>query len=249
MKIIDFEGIPLHICDLDEVRQHFTEVLNSKRKEYISFINPEIFLQQEKDRVLHSYFMNSSMNFVDGVNLLYAINKKLNTKYSTMNRLPGTDFFEYLPTNKTINVFLYGAKEENCLLAIKNIETHYPFIKICGHINGYSDMDDEEIVDIINDSNADIVIVCFGCPKQEYWIKNNFEKIQTKVIFGNGGSIDFWSGNIKRAPRFIIKFGFEWLFRLFVSFSLKRLKRQIKLIAFLYKYKKKKYDVCIKYDS
>ena len=106
-------------------------------------------------------------------------------------------------------------------------------------------MSDEEIINRINSQNIDIVIVCLGCPKQEYWIKNNFDKINTKIIFGNGESIDFWSGNTKRAPKIFINLGIEWLFRLFASFSISRVKRQMKLAKFLIKYKLKRYNICL----
>ena len=96
----------------------------------------------------------------------------------------------------------------------------------------------------INNSVPDIVIVCLGCPNQEMWICRNISKINAKIIIGNGGAIDFWSGNVKRAPSFFIKNGFEWIYRLFQDFSIKRIKRQLKLLKFVWNVKTKKYTVC-----
>lgn len=245
MNVVNFEDISLTIFSRIEIINYFSEVLLSKSKKYITFINPEIFLQQDKDVVLHNYFKNADKNFVDGINLLYAINSVLKTKYNSSDRLPGTDFFEYLPNNQKINIFFYGAQEENCLLAKQRIEEKYSNIKICGYINGYTDKTDEEIVSSINNANTDILIVCLGCPKQELWINQNYKNLKTTIVFGNGGSIDFWSGKTKRAPDFFIKIGFEWFYRLFASFSLSRVKRQSKLLIFLIKYKLKKYKILL----
>lgn len=71
----------------------------------------------------------------------------------------------------------------------------------------------------------------------------DYSKLNTKIIFGNGDAVDFWSGNTKRAPDFMIRLGLEWLFRLFASFSFKRVVRQIKLAKFLVSYKRGLHDV------
>lgn len=243
MNKIEFEEIPLCILNKKELHDYFSNVLESNEKKYISFINPEIILQQEKNEILHNYFKYADMNFIDGINLLYAINTKLHTNYTIKDRLPGTDFFNYLPTEKPIKIFFYGAKEENCLLAKEKIENKYSFINICGFINGYTNKTNEEIIKEINSCEPDILIVCLGCPRQESWIQENLSSINTKLAFGNGGSIDFWSGNTKRAPVFLINLGLEWLYRLFASFSFKRLIRQLKLFKFLFYYKFKKYKI------
>lgn len=78
---------------------------------------------------------------------------------------------------------------------------------------------------------------------QEKWIWENKSKLSVPVVFGNGGAVDFWSDSVRRAPDFMIKHGLEWLFRLFASFSFKRLRRQMKLVKFLVKYKRGGYDV------
>ena len=238
------ESIPLSFTDnREELIAKFTDMLVNGTKNLISFINPEIFLAQEKNNLLHEYFLSTKYNFVDGVNLLYAINKAFKTSYGVKERLPGTDFFDYLPTDRNISVFFYGAKEENCILAKEKIEEKYINVSIVDYVDGYSKLSDEEIIEKINSKNVDIVIVCLGCPNQEKWIKANFERINAKIIFGNGGSIDFWSGKTKRAPEFMINMGLEWMFRFFASFSWQRVKRQAKLVKFLIKYKLGLYNI------
>ena len=239
-----FEGIPVSFTsNEDAIKNVFQQLLSNNEKNTISFINPEIFLEQQKNISLHDYFLSTKYNFVDGVNLLYAINKVFKTSYGVKERLPGTDFFDYLPKEKNISVFFYGAKEENCILAKENIESKYKNVSIVDYIDGYSKLSDEEIITRINSKNVDIIIVCLGCPNQEMWIKTNLGKINAKIIFGNGGSIDFWSGKTKRAPEFMINMGLEWMFRFFASFSWKRVKRQSKLVKFLIKYKLRLYKI------
>ena len=219
-----------------EIKNTFNTLLNSQKSK-ISFINPEIFMQQRKDSELHNYFGSCKYNFVDGIGLLYAINQKYKTHFDSNYRYPGTDFFEYLPENRKIRIFFYGSKLENVIKAKELIESKYENITIADYFDGYSAISDEDLVKKINASNTDILIVCLGCPKQEQWIQKNYDALNIKIVFGNGGSIDFWSGAVKRAPVFFIKHGLEFIYRLFQNFTFKRIKRQLKLIKFLICYK------------
>ncbi|MDR2409031.1 MAG: WecB/TagA/CpsF family glycosyltransferase [Bacteroidales bacterium] len=218
-----------------EIVHAFDECLEKKEKIYISFINPEIYMCQEKNVYLKRYLQQSKYNFVDGVGLLYIINRGSKYRYKPKDRYIGTDFFTFLPKDRNIRLFLFGARKGNLLLAVKNISCQYKNIQIVGAVDGFTAFSDETIVEMINIACADIVIVCLGCPKQELWIKKNINKINTKIIFGNGGSIDNWSYIVKRAPEFIRNIGFEWFYRLLQDRNFTRLKRQIKLTSFFIK--------------
>ena len=227
MKKYLFEEIPLAVpSGRAEMKSVFSKMLDDSGQSVISFINPEIFLAQEKNPLLHEYFRSVKYNFIDGINLLYAINKKLGTSYSAADRYPGTDFFDYLPDDAKLR-----------------IESAHPNVKIIEWTFGYTKFDGDYLIEKINAAKPDILIVCKGCPLQKQWIWENRQKLNAKIIFGNGGAVDFWSGNTKRAPEFMIRLGLEWLFRLFASFSFKRLARQMKLVKFLVKYKRGEYDV------
>lgn len=244
MKRYLFEEIPLSVpSGLEEMRNVFSRMLESSEQSVISFINPEIFLAQQKNRNLHEYFKNANYNFIDGINLLYAINEKCGTSYAARDRYPGTDFFDYLPDNRKVKVYLYGSKIENLEDAKLRVESAHPNVKIIEWTFGYTKFDGDFLVEKINSANPDVLIVCKGCPLQEQWISENRNKLNAKIIFGNGGAVDFWSGNTKRAPGFMIRLGLEWLFRLFASFSFKRVVRQMKLAKFLVSYKRGLYDV------
>jgi N-acetylglucosaminyldiphosphoundecaprenol N-acetyl-beta-D-mannosaminyltransferase len=72
-----------------------------------------------------------------------------------------------------------------------------------------------KIVEIINRRQPDILFVAFGQVKQEKWIYRNLPQIPTvKVAMGVGGSFDYISGKVKRAPSLMRKLGLEWLYRM-----------------------------------
>ena len=73
----------------------------------------------------------------------------------------------------------------------------------------------EQIINNINNSGADILFVAFGHNKQEKWIYENLAKMPSvKIAMGVGGAFDYISGKIKRAPCWMRKIGLEWMYRL-----------------------------------
>lgn len=82
----------------------------------------------------------------------------------------------------------------------------------------------------IKGKKIDILFVAMGCPAQETWIHENLGKIPVCVAMGVGGSFDFISGNVQRAPKILRMIGLEWLYRLVRQPW--RVKRQLALISF-----------------
>lgn len=114
-------------------------------------------------------------------------------------------------------VFFLGAEKKVSDRLPGRIKKDFPELIIAGNHEGYN-LNNEEIIDEINGSKAILLIVALGSPKQEYWIRDNKDKLKSvRVAVGEGGSFDFLVGENKRAPRFMRKAGLEWLWRLFVN--------------------------------
>jgi len=112
-------------------------------------------------------------------------------------------------------VFLFGGKPGVAELAAEKLGEKYPGIKISGTRNGYfKDEDVDGIIDEINSSGADLLLVCLGAPKQEKWIDANASRLNVKAALGVGGSLDVFAGTVERAPEFYCKHGLEWFYRL-----------------------------------
>lgn len=126
---------------------------------------------------------------------------------------------------KGYKIFLLGAGENVAEKLKAKLEKENPELNISGTYRGTAEHSEEKIiVEKINKSEADILFVAFGSPKQEIWISKNLNKLKSvKLAIGVGGSFDFLSGNKKRAPELMRKMGLEWLFR--VIKEPKRIKR------------------------
>lgn len=136
-------------------------------------------------------------------------------------------------------IFLFGYKlglDPNVVEKTSlKLQTAIYNLKIAGtHSGTESIAEEKEICSLIKKSEADILILGLGSPRQEKWLHRNLKKTGAKVGIGLGGTFDFIAGSQKRAPKFMQKTGFEWLWRLCQNpRRLKRLLSSLPKYAFL----------------
>jgi len=224
-------GINVSITDYQKIIDDIKKSIDKKEKKTIIAINPEKILKAKENDEIKKILNKADYQIPDGIGVIYASKLK---KGKIKSRITGIDLMDkicLLANNEKYKIFLYGAEEEVVKKAKKCLEQKYSNIKIVGYLNGYvNDLD--KIIKTINKSKADILFVALGSPKQERWIIQNKEKIDAYVLQGVGGSFDVISGNIKRAPIWMQKYGLEWLYRILKE--PKRILRQIKILKFLF---------------
>ena len=129
----------------------------------------------------------------------------------------GTDvipeFLGYIKEKGT-RVFLLGSRQKVVELASERMKREFPLVTVCGVHQGYLESDDA-ILEQINAARPDILLVGMGVPRQELWIAENLHRLNVKLCCGVGALFDFYSGSMPRAPRWILRLGAEWLFRLY----------------------------------
>ncbi len=130
----------------------------------------------------------------------------------------GTDMFPLLCNRCASNgqrLFLLGARPQVADDVARRMSALHPGLQIAGTHHGYFAHEDcEGVLDAINTSGADIVLVAFGAPLQERFIARHRERLRAPVVMGVGGLFDFYSGRIPRAPRLVRDVSLEWAWRL-----------------------------------
>ena len=115
-------------------------------------------------------------------------------------------------------VALVGGKPGVAEDAAAAMQAEYPDLNVCLTADGYFKKEGEEneaVLSRIRESGARIVFICFGAPAQEKWIAANRDKLPgVNLLLGLGGSLDVYSGRVKRAPAIFVRLGLEWLYRL-----------------------------------
>jgi len=115
------------------------------------------------------------------------------------------------------SLYILGGEGETPVAAKFTLEKMFPDLMISGIKGGFQkdSVPDEILVETVNKAKPDVLFVALGHPHQEKWIYRNLDKMPSvKLAMGVGGSLDFISGKLKRAPEFMRKINSEWLFRL-----------------------------------
>ena len=231
------------------------------KKYWIATVNPEFVMESEKDRSFKQILQRTSINVVDGVGLVWA--RELDRRLLIVDRRnlvkkiilafkvgvevlkgkhkeqisSGADLIldlAKMAKEKDKKIFLLGGWDDrakktaeflmsNCLISNKNIEW----------CEGEPKMDNKEVVKKINKFKPDILLVAYGMKRQEFWIDKNLADVDVGLVMGVGRSFDYYSGDLKRAPKGFRKMGMEWLYSLIKE--PKRFKRQLALPKFVWK--------------
>ncbi|MEJ2621720.1 MAG: WecB/TagA/CpsF family glycosyltransferase [Candidatus Thiodiazotropha sp.] len=178
--------------------------------------NPEKNYSVPADPLLYQVFKKSDLLLPDGIGVVIAARILHNIK---IKRLPGCEFMQQTcahAQDQGYKVFIYGAKQDVLFGAIKKLRSMFPELDIVGHYHGYWPDDKmDQLVTMINKSEAQILFLALGSPKQEQWIEKYGRKLKTvKVCECIGGTLDVINGNVKRAPKLFCRCGLEWLYRL-----------------------------------
>lgn len=199
---------------LDAVEAEVLDAIEQRQKKHLVFVNALKTFEIERDPRMAEALEGADYILADGVPVLWA-SRMLGRPLP--GRVNGTDLFERLllrAEERGKSVFLLGARQENLDALVEALKKRLPTLKIAGTRNGYfSDMEDDEVIDLINQSNADILFLGFSSPKKELWAYKNKGKITVPIIQGVGGSFDVVAGIIPRAPRWMQRWGLEWLDR------------------------------------
>lgn len=216
-------------------KEQFMDYIDKFNKINIISGNPEVLYNGFSDSKLYNYFTSKySIIIPDGVGTLIA-SKIL--KNPIHEKIAGIDIMDEIIKRCELenkSIYLLGAKQlvlENC---IKNLKRKYNRLEVAGSHNGYFDFKNcEYIIKEIITKKPYAIFVAMGSPRQDIFISQNIDKLPCSIFMGVGGSFDVLSGQIKRAPKWMIKFGLEWLYR--ISREPQRISRMNSILKFLLK--------------
>jgi len=208
-------GIDFDNLTLQEAVAAAMACLAEEKSSYAVTPNPEIIKLAQENPALAQAIAGAALVLPDGIGVVKAA-QILRTPLK--EKVPGIDFAGGLMAEMAVSgqrLYLMGAKPGVAAAAAEKLAQQYPGLHICGCRDGYFQQDESEAVAAeIRSSGADVCFVCLGSPRQELWMAEHGAASGAKLLVGLGGSLDVFSGQLKRAPRWMQKAGLEWLYRL-----------------------------------
>jgi N-acetylglucosaminyldiphosphoundecaprenol N-acetyl-beta-D-mannosaminyltransferase len=195
------------------------KILNSSKAHYIHTANVDHVVMADEDPEFKSLINRADLVTADGMPIVW-FSSLFGCKLP--ERVTGADLSEKLckySSEKGFKLFFLGAATGVAEKAKQRMQKKYPNVEIVGvYSPSKEELQNKEsnmkIINKINKSGANILLVAFGAPKQEKWINNHLSYLQTTINIGVGASIDFMAGEVKRAPKILQSLGLEWLYRL-----------------------------------
>ncbi|WP_373819448.1 lipopolysaccharide N-acetylmannosaminouronosyltransferase [Glaesserella sp.] len=209
---------------------------HSLKKGKLIAINAEKVILCEEDSEMAQLLAQSEYKYADGISVVLSIKKKY-PQYQYIERIAGADLWEGLMQRAgelQIPVFLVGSKVETLKETEEKLKKQWQ-VNIVGTHDGYFSSEQESaLIQQITQSQAKLVTVAMGSPKQEKFIQKAQKQYPDALYMGVGGTYDVFVGRVKRAPKIWRNFGLEWLYRLISQPT--RWKRQLRLIKYAYYY-------------
>ena len=208
---VELLGYSIDDYSFDEAVLKAKELIDSDKVSQVITINPEMFQTAENDSSFASIVREAEMVIPDGIGI--KIGLKLTGK--NVARIPGIDFAKKLLKEAALSnipVAIIGSKEEVITKAIENLQNEISGLNIVYYHNGYFD-NDEEIYSELKNHSPKLILIAMGSPRQEKFIYEAKKKLNPALMVGIGGSLDVWSGFVKRAPKIYQILGLEWMYR------------------------------------
>lgn len=219
-KKVDLFGVPVAavtaravLDDLEDcIRQRFCG-------QYVVTLNVDILLTALEDRRLLEACRAARWVVADGMPLVWAsrlLGRPLPERVNGANLAFG--MVERAAAHG-YKVFLLGGEPGVAALAAEKLCQKLPGLQIAGILSPPLGFDSspqqvEETVAAVQSVSPDIVLAGLGAPKQELWLQRHLKSAGVPVGIGVGGTFNFWSGRVRRAPAVVQRAGLEWLWRL-----------------------------------
>jgi len=211
-------GLPFHDVTMAETLGWIDELITSKRAAYLVTANLDFAAQASGDVELQRILVEAELVLCDGTPLVWAsrlVGKPLR------ERVAGSDLVPRLAAHaeqRGYKIFLLGGEPAVLEQAAANLSKKHPLLP---RVECYSppfasllDLDHSKILEHLEAARPDILLVAFGCPKQEKWISMHYRALRIPCCIGVGATVDFLAGKVSRAPAWMAKLGLEWVFRL-----------------------------------
>ena len=182
--------------------------------------NVDHLVRLQKDKDFYEAYQQADYIICDSV-VLQRISRLL--PHKIVESIPGStlfrDFCDFHRKDEGCRIFILGGKEGVPKQARRNINERIGREIVVGaHSPSFQFVKDEEesmeLVRMVNDSGATVLMVCATSPKQEVWIaKYRHQLPYVRLFMALGATVDFEAGNVIRCPQLIQRLGLEWFWR------------------------------------
>jgi exopolysaccharide biosynthesis WecB/TagA/CpsF family protein len=211
-------GFQVAVLDRQAAARTMVEAASTRRGRpfYFTSINGEVIARANMDRTIAALFAPADQILADGQPLVLA--SRWLCRAPLPERVATTDLFHdvaRLAEESGSTFYMLGADDTENRRAVAAVRAAYPRLRIVGHSHGYlgGAALDAKLAEI-NRLAPDILWLGLGVPLEQTFVRDHADRLpNVGLIKTSGGLFNFLSGKNRRAPRWMQRAGFEWLWR------------------------------------
>jgi N-acetylglucosaminyldiphosphoundecaprenol N-acetyl-beta-D-mannosaminyltransferase len=213
-------GVSLHPLTISELNALIGAAIDVDERWIIAHHNLHSLYLQRVDAAMRDFYARAHFAHIDGMPLV-TIGRWLGHPLRRDQRVTYVDWTGPLMAEAAARgwrIFYLGSRPGVAERGAEVLRSRYPGLQI-ETADGYFDAapespDNLRVVERINAFRPNVLMVGMGMPRQERWIRQNFDRLDTNVVLPCGACIDYVAGAIPTPPRWMGQLGIEWLFRL-----------------------------------
>jgi N-acetylglucosaminyldiphosphoundecaprenol N-acetyl-beta-D-mannosaminyltransferase len=210
-------GLPFDALSLPSAVQRIRSAAATRSPCFLSTPNLNFLIAAQSDSAFRRSVINSNLSVADGMPLIWMARL---LGMPIRQRVAGSDIFERLRADSgtRLSVYFFGGMQGVAEMACKRLNAAQSGVVCTGFeypgFGSVRDMSRDEIIENINTSGADFLLVSLGAKKGQAWIERNRSRISVPVISHLGAVVNFVAGSVSRAPVWMQRCGLEWLWRI-----------------------------------
>lgn len=216
-RLVCLMGLPIDVIDLPSAVATVRQAVANHQRCFISTPNLNFLIAAQTDPAFRDSVLRSHLSLADGVSLL-GLARLFGVPLP--GRVAGADLFEKLcepAEGPPVKVFFFGGPPGAARSASDRVNAQAGGVRCVGYDEGgFGDvpsMSSPELIEKINRSGADFVVVALGAKKGQAWIMHNKDRLNAPILCHLGAVVNFTAGTVRRAPAWMQKADLEWLWR------------------------------------
>ena len=210
-------GTPIDVATWRESLNRIAGWVRAGEPRVVATCNVHSIVTARRDPELRAAIESADLSTADGMPVAWFLSL---LRRRRQERIAGPDLMWHYcgeAAGRGERIFLFGSTPRTLGLLSARLQRDFPGLEVVGTIappwGEWSATLEDDLVERINASGAQLVFVGLGCPKQELWMYRQRHRIPA-VLVGVGAAFDFYAGTVRRAPLWMQKSGLEWAWRL-----------------------------------
>lgn len=222
VKTVKLLGVHVHTASMQQTLSTVQQTIRNHEHVYITYVNVHALNLGCTLPWFRAFLNQSKIAFCDGFGVKWGARL---LGHTIPHRFTPPDWIDDLASMASQNgftIFLLGSRPGVAAKVAALLQQRFPDLQIVGVHHGYFDKtpgcpENESVIQAINTAKPNILLIGFGMPLQEHWLKENWDNIEVNVALTGGAIFDYVSGELRRGPRWMTDHGLEWLARLIIE--------------------------------